>query len=76
MSDLRSKDQRFHSYLSPTAAKEYWTVRLVKDVSPEAALMEAVANLERGQPIAAVNPEDVVCNVKGEPIGVVPLDQR
>jgi len=41
-----SKDQRFHSYLSPVAAKEYWNVRMLKDVSPEAALLEAVANLE------------------------------
>jgi hypothetical protein len=70
------KDNRFYSYLSATTRREYWTVRLVKDITPMAALVEAIENLERGKPIAAVNPEDVIMDVEGEPINVIPLAQR
>jgi len=70
------KDNRFYSYLSATAQREYRTVRLVKDIAPMSALVEAIENLERGKPISAVNPEDVLMDVAGEPINVVPLAQR
>lgn len=68
-----SKDQRFHSYLSPVAAKVYWRIRLIKDVTPEAALMETIHKLEDE---FALRPEDIICDTKGVPIGVVPLAER